>query len=397
MGSYARVSLFALVTTACAGVAVAVTGCSSGDESLPSSQTTPRDANGGSSLPAVEGSNDARTGLGVAAGTPTTGDSPQSRYAALVEIVLQRLEASKPGTLAAFGAELRTDDVQIRVRAMERMRADLAVVVESPELEAQLAKDKRFASNVSPTGLFGSDSVSLRDISRTGVCGEIPNLGKGADGLYGDGSQGIGSAFTDLGGLFATDSLSRVDSGTDTPDPSSRLGAYAATRGYPKGSVGEAVHNAIGTIYVALGTYGEEKIGRVFNDPRTIALYNDPVDSASGLRVAEIEELYWNNVAQEEGITSGGGFAGSLFDAKSRDRLQRRVFGNYGTLDGGAGCPGATVDSCTGKADGLYCSSVDKRSAFQCSGGSIRGAEYCEQAGQTCSGPNGAGTTIACQ
>jgi hypothetical protein len=75
----------------------------------------------------------------------------------------------------------------------------------------------------------------------------------------------------------------------EKPDPESRLGAFYATRGYKSGTVDSAVHRAI---YLAFGTAGEEKIGRVFNSEAATALYNHPVESASGICMAEIEHLY---------------------------------------------------------------------------------------------------------
>jgi hypothetical protein len=119
--------------------------------------------------------------------------------------------------------------------------------------------------------------------------------------------------------------LSRVDGGTLVPDPKSRLGAYAATRGYPPGTVGDAVHNAIGFIYDVFGTYGEEQIGIVFNAPQAQGLYKDPVDSPSGYKMAQIEYAYWRR-ARHEDSTSGGGLLGSAFPTTVRDYLQRHYF-----------------------------------------------------------------------
>src|SRR5207253_1978977 len=119
--------------------------------------------------------------------------------------------------------------------------------------------------------------------------------------------------------------LRDVDRGKLSPDPMSRLGAYAANRGYAKGTVGHAVHDAIGTIYATFGTYGEENIGVIFNSPQAKALFADPVTSPSSRRIAEIEYAYWQRVLRED-PTSGGGRLGSAFPPMVRDFLQRDVF-----------------------------------------------------------------------
>ena len=153
--------------------------------------------------------------------------------------------------------------------------------------------------------------------------------------------------------------LEKIDRGELVPDPESRLGAYAATKGYPPGSVGEAVHNAIGTIYIALGNYGEERIGRVFNSAEARALYNHPVDSQAGALMAAIEERYWQNVRAED-AWSPGGQLGSAFSPAVRDFLQRNIFsttpdpaGNGDSADGG----GAELSKsdCGDKGDGWWC------------------------------------------
>jgi hypothetical protein len=168
-----------------------------------------------------------------------------------------------------------------------------------------------------------------------GASGADPDIGRGADGRFGDGRTGIEGAARDLidqqrgrieDGLPWT-MLGKIDRGEIVPNPDSRLGAYAATGGYPPGTVGHAVHNAIGTIYVALGNLGEENIGRVFNSPEARALYNDPVDSPSGRQMAEIEVRYWENVKKEDPHSAGGNL-GSAFPAGARDFLQRNIFGS---------------------------------------------------------------------
>lgn len=165
-------------------------------------------------------------------------------------------------------------------------------------------------------------------------------LGRDEDDTFGDSARGLLGAARDLvpsvdtlrgvgmgGALFTGRSmtLAAIDRGALVPDPASRLGAYAATRGYPPGTVGYSVHNAIGGIYWGLGAYGEERIGRVFNAPEAQALYGQPVDSAAGRQMAAIEHAYWENVRKEDPLSAGGRL-GSAFSPSVRDALQRRVF-----------------------------------------------------------------------
>ena len=153
-----------------------------------------------------------------------------------------------------------------------------------------------------------------------------------ADGRYGDDRTGPTSAARDLLDLpLPTDlptylvRLHSVDAGTLTPDPGSRLGAYAATAGHPEGTVGRAVHVAIGTIYAALGAYGEERVGRVFNSPEAKALLGEPVDSCAGFVVATLEHRYWSDVAAED-PSSAGGNLGAAFNPTVRNWIQSNVF-----------------------------------------------------------------------
>jgi hypothetical protein len=133
---------------------------------------------------------------------------------------------------------------------------------------------------------------------------------------------------------FTTDSvagrpitLGRIERGTLTPDPNSRLGAYAATVSYPPGSVGYAVHRAIGSIYLSMGTVGEEQIGMVFNSAEARALFDKPLTEQTSRQIAELEYRYWDN-ARQKNPYSVGGQLGSAFGPDARDRLQRDVFGS---------------------------------------------------------------------
>lgn len=157
----------------------------------------------------------------------------------------------------------------------------------------------------------------------------------------GDRHQGVLGALRDSAGLLAdavnpsatiaqrVTALAAVDRGAVQPPRDSRLGAYAATRGYPPGTVGHAVHNAIGTIFSTLGTYGEERIGSVFNSPEARALYSQPVDGPAGRRMAALEHRYWDMVRREDPLSAGGQL-GAAFDPAARDFLQREFFSRVG-------------------------------------------------------------------
>jgi hypothetical protein len=124
----------------------------------------------------------------------------------------------------------------------------------------------------------------------------------------------------------ANATLDSVDNGAMSPDPSSRLGAYAATANYPEGTVGYAVHNSIGDIYRTLGTAGEEHIGDVFNSPDARALYNESVHSDASLKMAQTEYSYWQDVRAENPYSLGGNL-GSAVPPAARDYIQQNIEG----------------------------------------------------------------------
>lgn len=335
---------------------------------------------------AVSGKTLVRGLMGLAA-TPSS-DPSRARAEAMATHVIAVLERAEPGSLDRFSNEMRSKDDKRILTAFVSMRARLTAVTDSPELVAELESDPLFAGQLIPasTSSFGGHVVVLAPGDG------IPDLGRGTDGRFGDSNTGTWGAIKDSAGLLAIPgSLRDVDNGTFVPDPESRLGAYAATRGYPPGSVGEAVHNAIGTIYVLLGTYGEEKIGRVFNSPEARALYNQPVESPAGAQMAAIEQRYWSNVAKED-PSSPGGQLGAAFSPTVRDALQRRVFGNPGTLDAGAGTDsssptndGGAADAaptdCNGRADGWWCQGGVNGFMVYCRGGQIGGGCPCAACG----------------
>lgn len=146
---------------------------------------------------------------------------------------------------------------------------------------------------------------------------------------YGDDRTGLLGALEDIADpqppvVMRPFILAEVENGTIKPDPSSRLGAYLATAGYPPGSVGSVFHFVIGSFYTALGTFGEERIGDLFNSPEAKALYDQPIDSPAGKQLATLEYNYWEHVREEDPYSPGGNL-GSIFGPDSRDDVQRVV------------------------------------------------------------------------
>lgn len=120
--------------------------------------------------------------------------------------------------------------------------------------------------------------------------------------------------------------LQAIDKGELVPDPGSRLGAYAATAGYEPGTVGSAAHRAIGGIYMGFGTFGEERIGTVFNSPEAGALFGQSVNGPASGQLAQLEYNYWD-AARTADPWSPGGQMGSAFSPGVRDTIQQG-FGN---------------------------------------------------------------------
>lgn len=118
-----------------------------------------------------------------------------------------------------------------------------------------------------------------------------------------------------------TEELQAIDQGRVAPAPSSRLGAYAATAGYPPGTVGHGVHGAIAAIYITLGDVGQEQIGDVFRSPQAQAEMPYPVGSPHGRAIAELEYDYWRQRRADDWLSVGGQL-GSLFGPDSRAALQ---------------------------------------------------------------------------
>lgn len=115
--------------------------------------------------------------------------------------------------------------------------------------------------------------------------------------------------------------LAAVRNNNITPDRSSRLGAYAATSGNERGTTGRAANNAIGGIYLALGTFGEDRIGDVFNSQPARQLFSQPLSNGSSRRLAETEYAYWRQQRDQHG--TAGGHLGSAFSPAVRDGIQQ--------------------------------------------------------------------------
>ncbi len=388
---FGRLALGLVLPATAMGIAV---GCSAKDDGPAPFAGAGVDS--ASSPETVAGRDAARGLLGLApvsaapSSTPATAEQKKSasRYEAVVTYLLVLLEQREPGALARYSIEMKSQDEKRIIPAYVGMRGKLERLAEDPALLEMIRKDPLFAGalKTQSSSIFGR--VEIRDLPAN-----IPNLGRGADGNYGDGNTGALAAAADSKGLFVlfpVDQLLKVERGEVIPDPESRLGAFAATRGYPVGSVGHAVHNAIGTIFLALGTYGEERIGRVFNSPEARALYNQPVESSAGALMAAIEQRYWANVAAEDSWSPGGQL-GAAFSPAVRDFLQRNVFGSSGVLDGGAGTDsgadaGPPTD-CGDKTDGFWC--IGGGYMAYCKGGSIGG-------GCPCAACTTRGTPAAC-
>lgn len=70
------------------------------------------------------------------------------------------------------------------------------------------------------------------------------------------------------------------------------------------------------------------------------------------------------------------------------------VEGGAPTDAGGPSTQTDLYDSCVGRADGVYCSQLADYSSIVCKDGNIMSGQQC--ASGTCTGPNGAGTTVQC-
>lgn len=209
-------------------------------------------------------------------------------FDAVGDAIVGELDVASPGRVARLERELRSHDAERMVAAKNELDAAVAKIAADGTLAQRLGGGSLVTQAVhpldqAPTQLVGDASQLLCEQPK-GADGRPLQLGR-SSGTFGDDRTGVLGAARDTGDLVDTQDwnllrvLRNVDNGSITPDPESRLGAYAATRGYPVGTVGNSVHNAIGTIYVTFANYGQERIGRVFNSPEARALYDQPVAS----------------------------------------------------------------------------------------------------------------------
>ena len=268
-------------------------------------------------------------------------------YDVLVDYMIEIAEEQDPGIMARFGATFQRGSVEDGIAAWIDMHELMTEISESPELSAVLLLDPRFAAELEPPSFMEDLRTNTRSMSRSmTVCNQpIPDLGK-QYGTYGDGktttSKDLAKLLihlnSGLSGLVTTGlvhatknlyDLIRVESGKYVPkDLESRLGAFYATREYKPCTIGRAVHRAIGAIYLGFGSVGEEKIGRVFNDPAAKAFFSDSIWSSSNDCVAAIEHRYWSNVKNEDGM-SFGGLLGAFVQPGDRSKIQQ-FFGKFG-------------------------------------------------------------------
>ena len=257
-------------------------------------------------------------------------DSPQNddAYDLVVNHILELLESEQPGSLANFGLAMQSESVDERIEAWAAMSKRVETMSDSSELVAVLLLDPLFWELMQASEQLEASAGETRSSRATtrGCPGSIPNIGL-VNGKYGDGKEGLIARAADMSqwltSWFYERDLHEIDyAGKRPADMESRLGAYYITRTYQPDTVGHAVHSAIGEIYRWLGPVGEERIGRVFNDKRAIALYKDSIHSSSNLCMAQIEYRYWANVYAED-PTSIGGQLGSMFKPTIRDCIQK--------------------------------------------------------------------------
>lgn len=109
--------------------------------------------------------------------------------------------------------------------------------------------------------------------------------------------------------------------GWSDPADSTRLGAFQATLGHDRHTVGRGANNSIAGIYLMLGKFGEDKIGDVFFSDKAQRTLAHPVESQNNGVLAQVEWDYWHD--QWKGQRSAGGFMGTQVTPATRRRLQR--------------------------------------------------------------------------
>lgn len=310
------------MTIRCVALALlaAVVGCAAGEEE-------PVEGAGANLVSTRNGAELARGVLGA----PLAGRQGEARSGSKAKIAdvadgfVDTIESDRPGTLARISVDLGSRDPERVIAAKKLLDEVIAGAVKSTSILSNVKRNTNIAPIEATVPLiFGIGETSTECVLPTEHLGLV-------NGRYGDGRGGFGGALADTQDLVDTtnpnllETLRRIDDGELVPDLESRLGAYYATRGYPEETTGHAVHGAIGTIYLALANYGQEKIGRVFSSAQAKALYMAPVESCASLQIATLEHRYWSDVAEEDGFSPGGRL-GAMFNPAARDFLQQNVF-----------------------------------------------------------------------
>ncbi len=114
--------------------------------------------------------------------------------------------------------------------------------------------------------------------------------------------------------------LLMVRAGWSDPSDDSRLGAYQATLGHDRSTVGRGANNSIGGITMLLGRFGQDKIGDVFFSDKAQSTLPHPVSSSANGKLAQVEYDYWHEQWKE--ARTAGGFMGVQVSPQTRSRLQ---------------------------------------------------------------------------
>lgn len=279
-------------------------------------------------------------GVEIARGALGVGRGEKGAEADVAKQITDEIERQFPGRLAQIEGELKSLDAARIVNGKKLLDESFAAAAGEEEYPAATVdgtvdadpEPEATEGDLAPLGgslVEGQASLTCQPVRD--AQGRAIRVGRGANGRFGDdrsGASGAARDALDLGSppvAVLVQMLRDVDAGRLNPPRESRLGAYAATKGYPSGTVGHAVHNAIGTIFATLGVYGQERIGVVFNSSQARALYNQRVDSCASYQMAYIEHLYWQACAEEDSLSAGGQL-GNAFNPRSRDLLQRNIF-----------------------------------------------------------------------
>jgi len=113
--------------------------------------------------------------------------------------------------------------------------------------------------------------------------------------------------------------LVAVRTGMINPRNDTRLGAYEATGGHARGTVGRGANNSIGAIYMLFGTFGQDRIGDVFHSRQAQDTLRHSVRTEANGRLARTEYNYWR---QQEAQGTAGGVMGSAFSPRVREGIQ---------------------------------------------------------------------------